>query len=141
MAALIIFAASLLGGYIFPWWWPALAAYAAGFWLPRRSAAAFAAGFAGTALAWSVCAVFLDWRNQHILSGRIAELFHLPAGALVPAVTGLIGGIMGGLAAWSGCLLRAYVNPRLPAAGTGAIADAGAPAAGSSAAPAGGTAV
>ena len=138
MAILILFAASLLGGFLFPWWWPAVAAYAVGFWLPRRAGSAFASGFAGTALAWAAFACFRDWRNHHLLSGRIAVLFHLPAGMLVPAVTALVGGIMGGLAAWAGFTLRVYVKPRLPATdagGTTAVTEAGTSTA---AAPAGG---
>lgn len=125
MAILILFAASLLGGYLFPWWWPAVAAYAVGFWLPRRAGTAFASGFAGAALAWTACAGFLDLRNHHLLSNRIADLFHLPAGALVPVLTGLIGGIMGGMAAWAGFALRAYVKPRASVAVTGPDSDTG----------------
>ncbi|HKP96054.1 MAG TPA: hypothetical protein VJ385_09885 [Fibrobacteria bacterium] len=120
MALPILFAASLLGGCIFPWWWPAVAGYAVGFWLPRRGGAAFASGFAGTGLAWAAAAAFLDWRNHQILSGRIAMLFHLPSGLLLPALTGVLGGIVGGLAAWAGFALRAYVKPRPLSADTAA---------------------
>ncbi len=112
MATLILFAAALAGGYVFPWWWPAVAAYAVGFWLPRSAGSAFASGFAGTALAWAGLAAFLDWRNQHLLSGRIALLFHLPAGWATIALTGLLGGLMGGLGAWAGYALRAWLKPR-----------------------------
>jgi hypothetical protein len=114
MTALILFAASLAGGFLFPWWWPAVAAYAVGFWRPRSAFSAFISGFGGTALAWGGLAAFLDQRNHHLLSGRMADLFHLPGGwALVPA-TGLIGGLMGGLGALAGQTLRAYVKPFPP---------------------------
>jgi hypothetical protein len=114
MATLILFAASLLGGYLFPWWWPAIAAYAVGYWLPKRPWSAFIAGFAGTALAWGAMAGFLDWRNHHILSDRIAQLFSLPTGLLLPPITALLGGLMGGMGAWAGYALRAYLKPRVP---------------------------
>lgn len=117
---LILFAASLSGGFIFPWWWPAVTAYALGFWLPHRAGGAFASGFAGTALAWAAWAGFRDWRNHHLLSDRIAALFHLPAGALVLALTALVGGMVGGLSAWAGFCLRAYVKPRPAGVGAGA---------------------
>ncbi|MDB5102568.1 MAG: hypothetical protein JWP91_257 [Fibrobacteres bacterium] len=112
MALLILFAAALAGGYIFPWWWPAIAAYGIGFWLPRNAASAFASGFAGAGLAWAGLAAFLDWRNHHLLSGRIAALFHLQTGWAVVALTGILGGLMGGLGAWAGYALRAYAMPR-----------------------------
>lgn len=123
MALLILFVATLVGGYIFPWWWPAVAAYAVGFWLPRRAGPAFLSGFMGTALAWGCLAGFLDWRNHQVLSTRMADLFHLPSGIALVALTGILGGLMGGLAAWAGFALRAYLRPRFPETGT-ASADA-----------------
>src|SRR5690606_11989368 len=117
----LVFAASLLGGFLLPWWWPALAAYLAGFFLSRSAAAAFASGFLGTAAAWAGWAAFLDWRNRHLLSTRMAEIFHLPAGWAVVLATGLVGGLIGGLAAWAGFTLRSYVWPR-PAAPSDTVA-------------------
>jgi hypothetical protein len=118
MAALMLFAAALGGGFLFPWWWPAVAAYAVGFWLPRRGASAFLSGFAGPAAAWAGLAAWYDFRNHHLLAGRIAALFHLPAGWLVVALTGILAGLMGGLGAWAGQALRAYVRPHSSGSGT-----------------------
>ncbi len=128
MAILILFAASLLGGFFFPWWWPAAAAYLVGALLPRRAGSAFLSGFAGAGLAWAALAGFLDWRNHHLLSHRVAGIFHFPAGVFLLAATGLIGGGMGGLAAMAGWSLRAYVKPRpsrSAAAGTGNMEGTG----------------
>lgn len=125
MAGPVVFAASLLGGFLLPWWWPALAAYLAGFFLTRSAGSALASGFLGAAAAWAGWAALLDWRNGHILSIRIAGIFHLPAGWTVILATGLVGGIIGGLSAWAGYALRAYVWPR-PAAASG-TADASVP--------------
>lgn len=123
MGILILFAACLAGGFIFPWWFPAMAAYAVGFWKPRGSGSAFLTGFSGAGLAWLAAAGFLDWRNHSLLSGRIADLFHLPGSYSVLAVTGLVGGLMGGMSAWAGFGLRAYANPR-PSPDAGAVAAA-----------------
>lgn len=114
MTALILFAAALAGGFLFPWWWPAVAAYAVGFWRPRSSVSAFISGFGGTALAWAGLAALLDQRNHHLLSGRMAQLFHLPGGWTLVLATGLIGGLMGGLGALAGQSLRAYIKPFPP---------------------------
>jgi hypothetical protein len=124
MAALILFAASLLGGFIFPWWWPAVAAYAVGFWKPRRAGAAFLSGFAGPALAWAGLAAWMDQRNHHLLSARIAALFHAPDGWALIAATGVIGGMMGGLGAWAGFSLRAYARPHKPLAAVAPATEA-----------------
>lgn len=114
MAALILFAGAWLGGYVFPWWWPALAGYGVGAWLGRRASTAFLYGFLGAAAAWGADAAWQDWRNHQILAIRIAALFQLP-GPLAPvAVTALIGGIMGGLGAWAGYALRAALRPLPP---------------------------
>jgi hypothetical protein len=112
MAILILFWISLLGGFFLPWWWPAMAAYALGVWLPKRAFGAFVSGFIGTALAWTAQAAFLDWRNHHLLSDRVASIFHLPSGYFLLTATGLMGGCIGGLAMWAGWSLRAYVKPR-----------------------------
>lgn len=115
LTAPILFAATLLGGFLFPWWWPALAAYAAGFLLPRSAWTAFVSAMAGTAGAWTGLAAFMDWRNHHLLSSRIAPIFHLPSGWAVLAVTGVVGGLIGGMCAWAGYALRVYVRPRTEA--------------------------
>lgn len=111
MAALILFAAAWLGGYVFPWWWPALAGYAVGAWRGRSSLTAFLHGFLGAAAAWGADAAWQDWRNHQILAVRIAALFHLPGPIAPVVVTALIGGIMGGLGAWAGYALRVAFRP------------------------------
>src|SRR5687768_18513326 len=105
MALALIFLLSLAGGWLFPWWWPALLGYALGFWLGgpnalarrplRTGAGAFAAGFLGTAAAWLALAAFMDWRNHHILSARVAIVFRLPAHWAILVVTALLGGPIG----------------------------------------------
>lgn len=111
MGALILFAACWAGGYLFPWWWPAIAGYAVGAWLGRRASTAFLAGFLGAAAAWGADAAWRDWRNRHILAERIAALFHLPGPIGAIAASALVGGLMGGFGAWAGYALRAALRP------------------------------
>lgn len=124
MAGLILFFVCWLGGYLFPWWWPALAACAVGAWLPRRSGAAVLSGFLGAGAAWAASAAWQDLRNHHILSARIASLFHLPGPAGAVAATGLVGGLMGALGAWAGYALREWIFPRPQASEPPPFADA-----------------
>lgn len=128
MSALLIFALSLGGGFLFPWWWPAVPAYAVGYWLPRTAAGAFSAGFAGAAASWLACAALLDWRNHHLLSTRIAQVFHLPHPYWLLAITALLGGVVGGMSAWAGFSLRRFY--RIPALFPDASLDREPPAAG-----------
>ena len=116
MTALILFAAALAGGFLFPWWWPAVAAYAVGFWRPHSAFTAFSIGLRRHGPAWAGLAALLDQRNHHLLSGRMADLFRPPGGWALVLATGLIGGLMGGLGALAGQTLRAYVKPFPPTA-------------------------
>lgn len=102
----------LAGGFLAPWWWPALVGYAVGFWLCRSGGRAIVSGFAGTAAAWLALAAFQDWRNGHLLSSRMAALFSLPSPWMLLALTAVIGGILGGLGAWAGQALRAWLAVR-----------------------------
>ena len=123
MAALMLFAAAWAGGYLFPWWWPALAGYALGLWRPRSAAGAFCSGFAGVAAAWASAAAVQDLRNHHILAVRIAQVFHIPGGGPL-AVTALLGGLMGGLACLAGYSLRAWLWPRSAPAAPAPVPEA-----------------
>jgi hypothetical protein len=118
----VTLAATLVGGFLLPWWWwPAMAAYAVGYWLGRAPLRAFLSGFSGAALAWGSLAAFLDWRNGHILSARIAAMLDLPTAHLLVALTALAGGVLGGLGAWAGQSLRAYILLRRREDGLGPV--------------------
>jgi hypothetical protein len=81
-------------------------------------------GFLGAGAAWAGAAAWQDLRNHHILSARIASLFHLPGPAGAIAATGAVGGIMGALGAWTGYTFRAWLLPRTRAADLPLFADA-----------------
>lgn len=60
-------------------------------------------------LYWIIYAGILDFQNQQILSSRMAQLFSIDPPILLLVLTGLLGGITAGLAAWSGGLIRQIV--------------------------------
>src|SRR4051812_38383705 len=97
MPVLFVFALTLLGGFLFPWWWPSLAGYLVGALRLKSPAAAFASGFAGTAGSWLTMAFCIDWRNHHLLSGRVAQIFFMTSPSQIIAATAVIGGIFGGM--------------------------------------------
>ena len=104
------FAATLLGGFVLPWWWPAIVGVVLGFWKPDARFKAFRATFLGTALAWGVTASFFQIGNHGLLAGKVAGIFGLPNGWFLVGITALIGGLTAGFGAWLGRYLR--ITPR-----------------------------
>ncbi|MEI8280328.1 MAG: hypothetical protein WCG87_11235 [Bacteroidota bacterium] len=88
------------------WWCIAVVAFITTLISGLAPGKGFLAGFCGVLLLWGIWALLLDLLNQHILSQRMAALFHLPNYALFIVVIALIGGLIGGFAGWSGSLLR-----------------------------------
>jgi hypothetical protein len=105
---LFVAAATSLGGFLFPWWWPAVPGLLAGFWRPGTPVRNFTAAFAGAGLAWAVVAVYFEARNDGILSARIAPLFHLPGSVALILATAAVGGLTAGLGALLGDHFRRF---------------------------------
>lgn len=97
---------SFVCGFVLPWWVACIGAFAGALFLGSTSAKAFWSGFAGLGLAWLALALLKSFPNDHILAGRVAQLFHLPHWSLVLVVTILIGGLVGGMSALSGLMVK-----------------------------------
>ncbi len=94
-------------GLYFPWWSIAIASFLVALLVRQQAGKAFFAGFLGLLLLWAGLAWWIDMKNNGVLSKKIASL--LPLGGntfLLILVTGIIGGIVAGLAAMSGSFLR-----------------------------------
>ena len=74
--------------------------------IDQRAWKAFFMGFLGVGLCWLIAALLHDITNDHILSTRMASLFSLPGYGFFIVVTVFIGGLIGGLSAWSASLFR-----------------------------------
>ncbi len=106
IAILVIAVVAGLATYIFPWWTAAIVAFVVAMAFRLNAGKAFCAGFFGVAFLWLAVALVKDNANEHILSGRMAELFQLPSYILYIVVASVIGGLVGGLAGWSGAAVR-----------------------------------
>jgi hypothetical protein len=95
-----------------PWWSIAVVCFLVSFFAGLRGGKAFLAGFLGIALFWLVAALVHDVPNEHILSTRMAVLFKLPNYLLFILVTVVLGGLIGGLSAWAGALVRPPQTPK-----------------------------
>jgi hypothetical protein len=95
-----------------PWWSLAVVAFVVGLAIAPSGRVAFWAGFAGAGLSWVLPATWLSQQNDWLLAGRVARL--LPLGGSQVAlvlVTLVVAGLVGGLAALSGCWLREAFRP------------------------------
>ena len=68
---------------------------------------AFILGLVSGFLLWAISAYWMDGQHPSSLPGRMANLFPLGGSVLVLyIVTGVLGGLTGGLWAWAGAKLR-----------------------------------
>ena len=106
MLFLFILLFSLLAQFFLPWWSIAVICFAMAFWKAHRGGQAFFSGFTAIAVTWLGAALFWHVVTDGILSTRVAAMFSLNSPWLLLAVTVLLGGIVGGLSALSGFLVR-----------------------------------
>lgn len=94
-------------GYFFDWWTVAIAAFIGGFFFGAASGETFAKGMTSVSTLWLSMVLYRHFSTQGILSNKIAQI--LPVGGnvgILIVATALIGGIVGGLGAMSGFLVR-----------------------------------
>ena len=91
----------------FPFWSVVLVAFIIGlFFLHKNSRTGFFIGFLAIAILWGGYAFYLDMLNESILSTKMGNLFGgLPGLALV-CLTGVLGGLLGGMGALTANLGR-----------------------------------
>ena len=107
MLFLIILILSFASSYFLPWWAAAIIAFIAAFVIGKTSTRSFWSGFGAVFIVWTVLALFKSIPNDNILASRVIQLFPLPHWwVLLLLIAALIGGLVGGLSALSGVLLK-----------------------------------
>lgn len=109
MLFILIFVLTLIAGFITPWWAAPIIAFVMALYAGTKPAQAFWSGFGAVFMVWTVLALFKSVPNDHILASRVAVLFHLPHWIWILFITALIGGLVGGMSALSGFLVRRLV--------------------------------
>jgi hypothetical protein len=95
-----------LGLYL-PWWSVAVAGFLVSVFLFQKPLLSFAAGFLGIFLLWGIITFIRSTSNDHILAHRVALLIlKKDSPYLLMAVSALIGGLVAGMGALNGSLLR-----------------------------------
>ncbi|MEO7531252.1 MAG: hypothetical protein ABIS69_07570 [Sediminibacterium sp.] len=105
---LTAFLAFVVGVYsTLPWWSFVITSLVVAVAIHQRPGKAFAAGFLGLFLLWTIIAVLKDAANEHILAIKVASILPLGGSYLILIlVTGIVGGLVSGLAALTGSYLR-----------------------------------
>ena len=106
LSVILIAVLSAVAEQWLPWWTIAVVCFIVALVANQRPGKAFLMGFMGIAIFWLVDCTMHDIANEHILATRMAALFKLSNYALFIVVTVFVGGLVGGLSAWAGALLR-----------------------------------
>ena len=110
MTAIVLtgFLAYVLGVYSsLPWWGFAITSLVVSVSIHQKPGKAFLCGFLGLFLLWAGMALVKDVANEHLLSSKVAHILPLGGSYLVLIlVTGIVGGLVSGLAALTGSYLR-----------------------------------
>src|SRR5688500_10737239 len=108
LIALLSFAACLF----LPWWAIAIAAFLVTALIRQAPVYAFLAGFLSIFLLWSIMAFIISYSNDDILAHKVSQLIiQVDNPLLLVLVTGLLGGIVAGLAALAGSFIRKRNDP------------------------------
>lgn len=101
--ALLSFAACL---YL-PWWSIAVIAFMVALLIPQKPLKAFLCAFIALFLLWGGLSFWISNNNDHILAHKISLLiFKLDNPYLLMLATALIGALVAGFGALTGCYLR-----------------------------------
>ncbi len=105
LTALLAFATGLYGAM--PWWSFAITSLIVAMAVHQKAGKAFLSGFIGLFLLWSILAFLKDSANEHLLATKVAQILPLGGSYVVLIIlTGVIGGLVAGLAALTGSYLR-----------------------------------
>jgi hypothetical protein len=99
---------AFISGLFLPWWSIAITSLLVAVLVHQKAGKAFLSGLLGVFILWGGLALWIDIKNDGVLSKKIASVLPLGGNSLVLIlVTGLIGGLVAGMAAMSGSFLRA----------------------------------
>lgn len=98
---------AFISGLFLPWWGIAITSLLVAVVVHQKAGKAFLSGLLGVLLLWAGLAWWTDMKNNGVLSEKIATVLPLGGNSiLLILVTGVIGGLVAGLAAMSGSYVR-----------------------------------
>lgn len=98
---------SFVAGIFLPWWTIAVAALIVAVCIHQSPFRSWLTGFLAIFLLWGGLAIWIDIRNLHILSSKLAEILPLGGSSvLLVLITALLGAMVGGMGALTGSYIR-----------------------------------
>lgn len=88
------------------WWIVAPLCFVVGLFFGAGGFSNFLAGFFGVAFLWFTYSFYIDQTTGSVLTNKMAMMFSLPSAMLMLLLTAAVGGLVGGMSAWTGYLLR-----------------------------------
>ena len=109
LATILTALLSFIAGLFLPWWSIAIVAFGVALFMKQFIGKSFFSGFLGVFLLWAIVALWIDLKNESILSHKIAQIFPLGGSSfLLILVTAVIGALVSGFAAMSGASLISH---------------------------------
>jgi hypothetical protein len=105
LATLLTALLAFLAGLVLPWWSIAVISFLVAALLRQPLGKSFLAAFTAIFLMWGLLATWIDFKNEGVLSNKIAQLFSLGNSLLLILITAILGALVAGLAAVCGASL------------------------------------
>ncbi len=103
---------SYVAEHFLPWWTIGICAAIVAMGVNLNKITAFWGGFTSISLLWMIVATSIDVYTNSVLSSKIAPLLGFQSSTLLVLLTGLVGGMVGGLGALSGQQLRTLLTQK-----------------------------
>jgi hypothetical protein len=92
------------------WWFIAVIAFFIALLIKLSPKSGFLHLFIGGFILWGGMALSLHLQSDSTISSKISDLFGIGSNWLLFVITALIGGLISGLAGWSGASLNRLIN-------------------------------
>ena len=110
---LTVLLAYTIGLFEFPWWSFAITTCAVFIAIPQHPGKSFLAGFVAVFCLWLVLAFKIDMANEHLLSKKVAGILPLNGNYnLLILISSIVGGLVAGMSALTGSLLRKAMSSK-----------------------------
>ena len=98
---------AFVSGLFLPWWTIAVVSFIVSVLIPQKPRRAFLTGFLALGLLWAVLSLWIDTRNEHILSHKLATVLPFSGSSLIMILfTALVGALVAGFASLTGSYMR-----------------------------------
>lgn len=113
MNFLIILVATAILQLFAPWWTIALVPALVHLWRPTSYEFSFFSSFLAIGLLWLSYGLYIQISSDGAMSDRIAQIFSLPNGYFMLAISTLVGAITAGVSGAAGYSVRSFLRKKI----------------------------